>query len=164
MTKKSISVGDKLPEETFLVLTQEGLAPVTVGDVFTDKKVVLFAVPGAFTPTCHHKHLPGFINNAQEFKARGVDTIACVSVNDPFVMAAWATATNSGDNIQFLADPDATFAAAIGMDVDLSAAGLGRRSKRYAMLVENGEVKVLNLEPGPGQAEESSAEEMLKAL
>jgi glutaredoxin/glutathione-dependent peroxiredoxin len=164
MTKKTISVGDTLPEATFLHLTQEGLAALSDGDVFSDKKVVLFAVPGAFTPTCHHKHLPGFINNAQELKARGIDTIACVSVNDPFVMAAWAAVTNSGNDIQFLADPDANFAAAIGMDVDRSAAGMGRRSMRYAMLVENGEVKVLNIESGPGQAEESSAEEILKAL
>jgi len=159
-----INVGDKLPEATFLRVTPEGLGAVTGSDIFTDKKVVLFAVPGAFTPTCHYKHLPGFINNAQAFKAKGVDDIICVSVNDPFVMAAWAASTNSGKDIQLLADPDASFAIAIGMDVDLSAAGLGRRSKRYAMLVENGEVKVLNIEPGPGQAEESSAEEMLKAL
>jgi len=160
----TISVGDKLPEATFMKLTEEGPAIVSGGDIFAGKKVVLFAVPGAFTPTCHHKHLPGFINNAHELKAKGIDTIACVSVNDPFVMQAWAAATDAGGDIQFLADPDAAFAAAIGMDVDLSAAGLGTRSKRYAMLVDDGEVKVLNIEPAPGQAEESSAEEMLKAL
>jgi len=159
-----IRIGDKLPEATFMVLTPDGPATLSGSDVFAGKKVVLFAVPGAFTPTCHHKHLPGFINNAQELKQKGVDTIACVSVNDPFVMQAWAVATDGGDDIQFLADPDAAFATAIGMEVDLSAAGLGTRSKRYAMLVEDGEVKVLNIEPAPGQAEESSAEEMLKAL
>ncbi len=160
----TISVGDKLPEATFMHLTPDGPATLTGTDVFAGKKVVMFAVPGAFTPTCHHKHLPGFINNAQELKARGVDTIACVSVNDPFVMEAWAAVTDAGDKIQFLADPDASFAKAIGMDFDLSVAGLGTRTKRYAMLVEDGEVKVFNVESAPGQAEESSAEEMLKAL
>ncbi len=160
----TISVGDKLPEATFMHLTSDGPAALTGSDVFAGKKVILFAVPGAFTPTCHHKHLPGFINNAKELKDKGIDTIACISVNDPFVMQAWAAATGAGNDIQFLADPDAAFAAAIGMDVDLSAAGLGTRSKRYAMLVEDGKVKTLNIEPAPGQAEVSSAEEMLKAL
>ena len=159
-----ISVGDRLPEATFMQLTAEGPATVDGSDFFTDKKVVLFAVPGAFTPTCHHTHLPGFINNAQELKENGVDTIACLSVNDPFVMQAWAVATAAGDSIEFLADPDAAFTRAIGMDVDLGAAGLGTRSKRYAMLVEDGKIQVLNIEPAPGQAEKSSAQEMLKAL
>ncbi len=160
----TISVGDKLPEATFMHLTKDGPAAVTGSDVFAGKKVILFAVPGAFTPTCHHKHLPGFINNAQELKTKGVDTIACVSVNDPFVMQAWAVATDAGDDIKFLADPDAAFAMAIGLDLDRSEAGMGTRSMRYAMLVEDGEVKVLNIESAAGQAEESSAEEMLKAL
>ena len=160
----TISTSDKLPEATFMHLTPEGPAVLSGRDVFAGKKVILFAVPGAFTPTCRHKHLPGFINHAQEFKDKGIDTIACVSVNDPFVMQAWAAATDAGDDILFLSDPEAKFSTDIGMNVDLSAAGLGTRSKRYAMLVEDGEVKVLNIEPAPGQAEDSSAEEMLKML
>jgi len=160
----ALKIGDELPDATFMHLTDDGPAQLASSDVFAGRKVVLFAVPGAYTPTCHHKHLPGFINCAQALKAKGVDTIACVAVNDPFVIGAWAAATDGGGDIQFLADPDAAFTTAIGMDVDLSVAGLGTRSKRYAMLVENGTVKVLNIEPAPGQAEESSAEELLKAL
>lgn len=160
----TISVGDKLPQATFMQMTPDGPATLESETVFSSKKVVLFAVPGAFTPTCHHKHLPGFINNAEELLAKGVDSIICLSVNDPFVMSAWAAATDAGDNILFLADADASFTVAIGMDMDASAAGLGTRSKRYAMLVDDGEVKVFNPEPAPGQAIESSAEEMLKVL
>ncbi len=160
----TINVGDKLPEATFLYIAQGGLGALTSDEIFAGKKVVLFAVPGAFTPTCHHKHLPGFINHAQDLKDRGVDTIACVSVNDPFVMGAWAAATGAGDDIQFLADTQAAFTTAIDMNVDLSAAGLGTRSNRYAMLVEDGVVKILNIESARGQAEESSAKAMLEVL
>ena len=160
----TINVGDKLPEATFMHMTPDGPAVLSSDEIFTDSKVIIFAVPGAFTPTCHHTHLPGFINSAQELMAKGVDTIACLAVNDPFVMGAWAAATDASDDIQFLSDPDAAFSKAIGMEVDLSVAGLGTRSKRYAMLVEDGQVKVLNIEPASGQAEVSSAEEMLKAL
>ena len=159
-----ISVGEKIPAASFIHLTQEGLSVLTSEEIFRGKRVVLFAVPGAFTPTCHHKHLPGFINHAQDLKDRGIDTIACLSVNDPFVMGAWGAATGAGDDIQFLADPAAEFTIAAGMNVDLSAAGLGTRSNRYAMLVEDGVVKILNVESARGQADESSAKAMLEAL
>ncbi len=160
----TINVGDKLPHATFMELTQDGPAPVDSEEIFAGKKVVLFAVPGAFTPTCHHQHLPGFINNAQSLRDKGVDTIACVSVNDPYVMGAWAIATDAGDEIRFLSDPRAEFTTALGMDTDSSVVGLGIRSRRYAMLVDDGEVRILNIEPKRGQAIDSSAEEMLKAL
>lgn len=160
----TISVGDRLPEVDFMHLTENGPGILASSDVFAGKKVVLFAVPGAFTPTCHHTHLPSFINNADALIAQGVDAIVCLSVNDPFVMKAWGVATDAGDAIQFVSDPYAEFATAIGMDIDRAAAGLGTRSDRYAMLVEDGVVKVFNPESAPGQAIDSSAEEMLKAL
>lgn len=160
----TISVGDKMPEATFNVMTAEGPGQMTSAELFDGRKVVIFAVPGAFTPTCHMKHLPGFISNAAELKAKGVDTIACVSVNDVFVMNAWAEQSGAKDKITFLADGSANFTKAIGMDLDASGFGMGIRSKRYAMLVDNGEVKVINEEDAPGKAEISSAEEILKAL
>lgn len=160
----TISVGDKMPEATFNVMTAEGPGQMTSAELFDGRKVVIFAVPGAFTPTCHMKHLPGFISNADALKAKGVDTIACVSVNDVFVMNAWAEQSGAKNKITFLADGSANFTKAIGMDLDASGFGMGIRSKRYAMLVDNGVVKVINEEDAPGKAEISSAEEILKVL
>jgi peroxiredoxin len=160
----SISVGDKLPEATFTTMTAEGPTQMTTADVFSGRKVVVFAVPGAFTPTCHMKHLPGFVSHAAELKARGVDTIACVSVNDVFVLNAWSDQSGAKDAVTFLADGSADFTRAIGMELDASGFGMGIRSKRYAMLVDDGVVKVLNLEEVPSSADASSAEQILAAL
>ena len=160
----SISVGEKLPEATFLTMTAEGPTQMSTADVFDGRKVVLFAVPGAFTPTCHMTHLPGFVTHAAELKSKGVDTIACVSVNDVFVMNAWADQTGSRDILTFLADGSADFTRAIGMELDASAVGLGIRSQRYAMLVDDGVVKVMNVEEVASTAEASSAEKILAAL
>lgn len=160
----SIAVGSRLPDATFRTMTPSGPANKTTADIFSGKRVVLFAVPGAFTPTCNNSHLPGFLANTDAFKAKGVDTIACTSVNDVFVLDAWAKSTGTGDKIMFLADGTAAFARALGMEFDGSASGLGIRSKRYAMLVEDGVVKALNVEDVPGKAEKSSAEALLEAL
>lgn len=160
----SISVGDKLPEATFTTMTAEGPTQMSTADVFDGRKVVLFAVPGAFTPTCHMTHLPGFIAHAADLKAKGVDTIACVSVNDVFVLNAWADQSGAKDTLTFLADGSAYFTKAIGLELDASGFGLGIRSQRYAMLVDDGVVKVLNLEEVASSAEASSAEKILAAL
>jgi glutaredoxin/glutathione-dependent peroxiredoxin len=160
----SIKIGDHLPEATFRVLGPQGITPLSTKEVFGGKKVVLFAVPGAFTPTCHLKHLPGFIKNADAFKKQGVDTVACVAVNDPFVLGAWADASGGKGKVLFLSDGNGEFTKKIGLDFDGSGIGLGTRSKRYAMLVENGVVEALNLEDSPGVAEESTAEKLLAAL
>ncbi|MGB7205957.1 MAG: peroxiredoxin [Anderseniella sp.] len=160
----TISVGDKLPEATFTTMTAEGPTQMTTSDVFSGRKVVVFAVPGAFTPTCHMKHLPGFVTHATDLKAKGVDTIACVSVNDVFVLNAWAEQSAAKDVVTFLADGSANFTKAIGMDLDASGFGMGLRSKRYSMLVEDGVVKIFNLEEVPSTADASSAEKILAAL
>lgn len=160
----TIAIGDSLPETTFRVLSDEGIQDLTTKDVFGGKKVVLFAVPGAFTPTCHLKHLPGFIENAAAFKEKGVDTIACVAVNDPFVLDAWANATGAAGKVTLLSDGNGEFTDKIGMGFDGSAIGLGTRSKRYAMVVDDGVVKVLHTEESPGVAEVSTAEAILKDL
>ena len=160
----TISKGDRLPEVTFRVLGPEGISTITTGEVFDGKKVVLFAVPGAFTPTCHLKHLPGFIENSEKFKEKGVDAVVCVAVNDPFVLGAWVDKSGGKGNVLFLSDGNAEFTKTIGMDFDGSGIGLGTRSKRYAMLVEDGVVKELNVEDSPGVAVESTAEKMLGAL
>jgi len=160
----TIATGDHLPEATFRVMGPDGIKAMTTRDVFGGKKVVLFAVPGAFTPTCHLKHLPGFIERAAEFHKHGVDTVACISVNDPFVLAAWEKASGGKGKVLFLSDGNAEFTKKIGMDFDGSGIGLGIRSKRYAALVENGEVKMLNVEESPGVAIESTAEKMLENL
>ena len=159
-----ISVGDSLPEATFTTMTSEGPMPMTTSDLTAGRKVVLFAVPGAFTPTCHMKHLPSFISNAQALKAKGVDTIACVSVNDVFVMEAWAKQSGGDGDIMFLADGNAEFTSAAGMDLDASGFGMGTRSKRYSMLIDDGKVISLHVESQPGQAVESSAEVILSEL
>jgi glutaredoxin/glutathione-dependent peroxiredoxin len=160
----TIAEGDTLPEATFRALGPDGIETLSTKDVFGGKTVVLFAVPGAFTPTCHLKHLPGFIEGADAIKAKGVDDVICVAVNDPFVLAAWGEATGAAGKVKILSDGNAEFTKAIGMDFDGSGIGLGIRSKRYAMVVEDGTVKVLNTEENPGVAEVSDAESILTAL
>ena len=160
----SIKVGDRIPEAKFRVMSEGGPAWKTTDEVFKGKKVVLFAVPGAFTPTCHINHLPGFLKNADAIKAMGVDTIAVTGVNDVFVMDAWKKATGAEGKIEFLADGNGDFAKAIDLALDASGAGLGLRSRRYAMLVEDGVVKKLSVESEPGKAEVSSAENLLKQM
>ncbi|MEZ5889687.1 MAG: peroxiredoxin [Xanthobacteraceae bacterium] len=160
----SIKVGDRIPEAKFRVMSESGPAVKTTDDVFKGKKVVLFAVPGAFTPTCHKNHLPGFLKNADAIKAKGVDTIAVTGVNDVFVMDAWKKATGAEGKIEFLADGSGDFAKAIDLVLDASGIGLGLRSQRYAMLVEDGVVKKLSVESEPGKAEASSAENLLKQM
>jgi glutaredoxin/glutathione-dependent peroxiredoxin len=157
----TIGIGERLPEATFRVLGSEGIEKLTTSDIFADRKVVLFAVPGAFTPTCHLKHLPGFIDNADAFKKKGVHTVACVAVNDPFVMDAWSKAAGGRGKVLFLSDGNGEFTKVIGLDFDGSGIGLGLRSKRYAMLVDDGVVKVLKVEDSPGVADESTAEKLL---
>ena len=159
-----IKVGDRLPNATFRVMTPDGPKPKTSDEVFKGKKVVLFAVPGAFTPTCHKNHLPGFLAKADDIKKKGIDAIAVTSVNDPFVQAAWKAATDPNDKIEFLADGSADFAKALGLELDASANGLGTRSKRYSMIVDDGVVKSLNVEDAPGKADISGAENLLKQL
>ncbi|MEK0084679.1 peroxiredoxin [Benzoatithermus flavus] len=156
-----IAVGDKLPDATFKVKTPEGLKDVTTKELTAGKRVILFAVPGAFTPTCHAKHLPSYLEHLDVLKAKGIDTVACVSVNDAFVLDAWAKQSGVGDKILMLADGNGTFTKAIGLDFDGSGFGLGTRSKRYAMLVEDGVVKALNVEESPGVMEVSGADKML---
>jgi len=160
----AIQVGDKIPATNFRYVSPEGPKEISSDELFRGKKVVLFAVPGAFTPACSQRHLPGYVDKAAELKAKGIDTIACIAVNDPAVMGAWGKAQNCGDKIMMLADGSGDFARAVGMDLDLSRAGLGTRSKRYSMLVDDGVVKSLNVEQAPPQVDVSSAEAMLKAL
>lgn len=159
----TIKVGDRLPSATFMTMTAEGPKPKTTDEIFKGKKVVLFAVPGAFTPTCHKNHMPGFVQNFDKIKGKGVDAIAVTAVNDVFVMDAWKKASGA-DNIEALADGSGDFAKAIGLSVDLGARGLGTRSQRYAMIVEDGVVKTLNIEDAPGKADISGAENLLKGL
>lgn len=160
----TIKVGDTLPSATFRVATAEGPVPKSSEEIFKNKKVVLFAVPGAFTPTCHKNHLPSFVARADEIFARGINTIAVTAVNDPFVLAAWEAASNTGGKIVFLSDGNGEFAKALGMDFDGSAAGLGLRSKRYSMMVEDGEVMVLNVEDSPGKADKTNADVLLTQI
>lgn len=160
----AIKTGDKLPEATFMVMTAEGPAAKTVADVFSGKKVALFAIPGAFTPTCQQKHVPGFVDRVEELKAKGIDTIACTAVNDVFVLSQFAKDTAAEGKILMLADGNAEFAKKIGLDFDGSGFGLGTRSKRYAMLVEDGVVKVLNVEDLPPQHDKSSAETLCSMI
>ncbi len=156
----TIQVGDKLPEATFMTPGAEGPQPRTTAQVFGGKTVALFAVPGAFTPTCSARHLPGFVDKAGELKAKGVDAIACVSVNDVFVMDAWAKAGGVGDAVIMLADGNGAFAKALGLEMDASKFGMGPRSQRYSMVVRDGVVEKLNVEEG-GAFEVSSADYML---
>ena len=156
-----IKVGDKLPEVTFAQLTAEGMQNPTTNDIFAGKKVVMFAVPGAFTPTCSAAHLPGYIALADQIKAKGVDSIVCIAVNDAFVMKAWADSQNA-EEITFLADGGGSFHQALGLTMETGDFG-GQRSERYAMIVDNGVVSLLNVEP-PKSFEVSKAETILAAL
>ena len=159
----TIKVGDKIPEATLAVMGEKGPQQVASGELFKGKTVALFAVPGAFTPTCSAKHLPGFVSNADAIRKKGVDTIACLSVNDAFVMDAWGKAQNAGDKVLMLADGNADFSKAVGLTMDGTGYGMGLRASRYAMVVDNGVVKALNVE-APGAFEVSSAEAIMKAL
>ena len=160
----TIQVGDRLPQTTFRVMSADGPVPKTTDDVFKGRKVVLIAVPGAFTPTCHRNHLPGYVQKAEEIKAKGVDAIAVTAVNDVFVMDAWAKASDASGKVEFLADGNGDFAKALGLVLDGSGFGLGTRSQRYSMIVEDGVVRALNVEDAPGKAEVSGAEALLKSL
>ncbi len=160
----TIKIGDKLPDATFKTMTPEGAQNVTVAEYFGGKKVVLFAVPGAFTPTCSNNHLPGFIENRHAILSRGVDRIAVVAVNDHHVMGAWARFTGGEGKLDFLADGNGAFVKALGLDADLTVAGMGLRAKRFSMIVEDGVVTALNIEDKPGQAVESGAARILEAL
>ncbi len=159
----SIQVGDKVPSVKLKTMTSEGMSEVTTDELFAGKKVVLFALPGAFTPTCSAKHLPGFIEKAGDLKGKGVDTIACLSVNDAFVMDAWGKQQGAGEDVVMLADGNAEFTEAVGLEMDGSGFGMGKRSQRYAMVVEDGVVKAINVEQ-PGAFEVSSADAVLRAL
>lgn len=160
----TIAVGSSIPQAKFKEKTADGPVEITTDELFKGKRVVLFAVPGAFTPTCTLNHLPGYLDNNDALRAKGIDEIAVVAVNDWHVMGAWANASGGMGKIHFLADWDAAFTKALGLDIDLSGGGLGVRSKRYSMLVEDGVVKALNIEENPGQATVSSAEAMLEKL
>ena len=160
----TISVGDKIPAATVTTMTDEGPQPVNSEDFFGGRKVVLFGVPGAFTPTCHNQHLPGFVRHLDAIKAKGVDTIACLSVNDVFVMDAWAKSADAAGAVTFLADGNAELTKAMGLDLDASGFGMGTRSQRFAMVVDDGVVQAINVEPQAGQAEVSSADAILSAL
>ena len=160
----TIAEGAKLPAATFKKLGPEGMTDVTSDALFGGRKVVLFAVPGAFTPTCHEQHLPGFLAHADALEAKGVAEIACVAVNDPFVLEAWGEHSKIGEAITLLSDGNAAFTKAIGMDVDLSGPFLGVRSKRYAMIVDDGVVSALMVEDNPGAVAASGAEQVLAKL
>jgi glutaredoxin/glutathione-dependent peroxiredoxin len=160
----TIQVGDKLPAAKLRRLTPDGIREVSVSDLTAGKKMVLFAVPGAFTPTCSERHLPGFIEQAGALKAKGIEKIACVAVNDPFVLDAWAKSKNVGDKVELYSDGNGEFTRAIGLDFDGSGFGLGTRSRRYAMVVDDGTVKTLLVEEVPSQAEASSASAILATL
>lgn len=160
----AINVGDKLPDHKFKVMGASGPADLTTDEVFKGKKVALFAVPGAYTPTCHKQHMPGFVDRFDELKGKGIDTVACIAVNDVFVLDRWSSDVNPDGKILILSDGSATFTKAIGLDLDLGPFGLGIRSKRYAMLVDDGVVKALNVEDAPPQHDKSSAETMCSLI
>ena len=159
----TIAVGDKVPSATFMKFGASGPEPVTTDGLFAGKTVALFALPGAFTPTCSAKHVPGFKAHAAEFRAKGVDTIACVSVNDVFVMKAWGADQDVGDDVVMLADGNGEFTRAVGLQMDGTKFGMGERSQRYSMIVKDGVVSELNVEEG-GEFKVSSAEYMLAQL
>ncbi len=158
----TIQIGEKIPEATLSIMTEDGPAPLTTGEFFGGKKVVLFSVPGAFTPTCSARHLPGFVDHADDILAKGVDAIACMAVNDVFVMNAWGKSAGA-DKIMMLADGNAEFSKALGLELDASSFGMGLRSQRFALLAESGVVKQLFIE-GPGEYRVSSAEHVLSSL
>lgn len=160
----TIAVGEMLPDGLLKLVTTDGAKDVGVEEFFGGRKVVLFGVPGAFTPTCSNSHLPGFVENNDAIRARGIDDVAVIAINDHHVMAAWARFTGAEDRIAFLADGNGTFIEALGLDMDLSAGGLGQRSKRFSMVVEDGKVASLNVEDSPGKAVESGAARILEQL
>lgn len=159
----TIAVGDKLPEATLVEMTAEGPVPRTTADIFGGRKVALFSVPGAFTPTCSAKHLPGYVEQAASFTAKGVDEIVCIAVNDAFVMGAWGKSQNAGGKVSMLADGNCDFSKALGLEMDGRAYGMGMRGQRFSMIVEDGTVTSLNVE-GPGEFHVSSADHMLGQL
>jgi peroxiredoxin len=159
----TIKVGDRIPEATFRIMKEGKPTPMTTAELTAGKKVALFGLPGAFTPTCSAKHLPGFKEKVAEFRAKGVDAIACVSVNDAFVMAAWGKDQKVGDDILMLADGNGEFATAVGLEMDGTGFGMGKRIQRFSMVIDNGVVKSLNVEE-PGKFEVSSAEYLLGQL
>jgi peroxiredoxin len=159
----TIKAGDKIPSATLMEMKDGKPTPVKTDDFFAGKKVALFALPGAFTPTCSAKHVPGFVNNYDALKAKGVDAIACVSVNDAFVMGAWGKDQQAGDKVHMLADGNGDFTRAVGLEMDGTKFGMGKRSQRYSMIVDNGVVKSVNIEE-PGAFDVSSAEYMMGQL
>ncbi|MCF3630024.1 peroxiredoxin [Thalassospiraceae bacterium LMO-SO8] len=159
----TIGVGDKIPAATLYQMTGEGPAAISTDDIFNGKKVAIFGVPGAFTPTCSAKHLPGFIAKADEFKAKGIDQIVCMSVNDAFVMGAWAKDQGADDKVLLVGDGSAEFTKAAGLELDLNARGLGLRCQRFAMVVDNGTVKSIEIDAA-GAFEKTSAESVLASL
>ena len=160
----TLQVGDRIPSVTLAQMTADGPAAIETDEIFSGKKVVLFALPGAYTPTCSAQHVPGFVQNADAIKAKGVDTIACLSVNDAFVMGAWGEDQAAGDKVLMLADGSADFTKAAGLELDLTGRGFGLRSQPYAMVVEDGVIKSLHVEADGGGLEVSSAENILSEL
>jgi peroxiredoxin len=158
----TIQVGDRIPDVPLSIASAEGPQPTTSGEYFAGKRVALFAVPGAFTPTCSARHLPSYVDRAEELKGKGIDEIACISVNDPFVMHAWGKADGS-EHITMLADGNGAFADAVGLAMDGSKFGMGKRSQRYSLVVNDGVVEQVNVE-APGEYRASSAETMLEQL
>jgi len=159
----SISVGDRMPEGSFAVMTGDGPDSVSSADLFSAKKVVIFSVPGAFTPTCSAQHLPGFVENASALRAKGVDTVGCMAVNDVFVMDAWGKDRGVGDAVMMLADGNGDYTRALGLDLDASGFGMGQRGQRFAIVVDDGVATGVYVE-GPGEFKVSAAEAVLDAL
>ena len=159
----TVQVGDKAPAGRFHVINADGPGSLSTEELFSGKKVVVFSVPGAFTPTCSQEHLPGFIDQADAIKAKGVDTIACMAVNDMFVMDAWGNSAGAGDKVLMLADGNGTYAAALGLELDASGFGLGTRGQRFALVVEDGTVTQIYVE-APMEFKVSSAESILENL
>jgi peroxiredoxin len=159
----SIKVGDKMPQGQFMRMGPNGPEPMSSDELFKGKKVVLFSVPGAFTPTCSAKHLPGFVQSHDAIKAKGIDTIACMAVNDVFVMSAWGKSASADGKVVMLADGNGEYARALGLELDATKFGMGTRGKRFSMIVDDGVVKQLNVE-GPGEFGISSAESALGQL
>jgi glutaredoxin/glutathione-dependent peroxiredoxin len=159
----TIKAGDRMPSGKLKTMTAEGPRDLSTDDLFKGKKVVLFSVPGAFTPTCDAKHLPGFVQNAEQLRAKGVDTIACMAVNDVFVMNAWGKHSNVGDKVLMLADGNGDYARALGLELDARGFGMGTRGQRFAIIVDDGVAKEVNVE-APGQFKVSAAEHLLGQL
>ena len=159
----TINTGDTVPAATMFTMTADGPGAVSTDDIFKGKKVAVFGLPGAFTPTCSAKHLPGFVQNADAIKAKGVDTIVCMAVNDAFVMGAWGENQNVGDKVMMVGDGDAEFTKAAGLDLDLTGRGLGLRCQRFSMIVDDGVVQSMSIDPA-GTFEATSAEKILEQL